>query len=215
MRPLNPERRTPAQAGRRAIRASLAATALGLAALSAGAQADHVAAASAAALTPIPALDLPRYLGHWYEIAKYPNRFQKQCVSDTQADYRLLPDGMLRVLNRCRLADGNADVAVGMARQLGGADSARLEVRFAPAWLSFIPAVWGDYWVVDLDPDYQLAAVSEPRREFLWILARQPEVDAAAYAALLERLAGMGFDLGRLVKTTHGDGSDAAAQPAP
>lgn len=151
-----------------------------------------------APLQTIPRLDVQRYLGTWYEIAKYPNRFQRQCASDTQARYTLQADGQLVVLNRCRLANGEMTEAVGQARQVGAADSPRLKVRFAPAWLSFLPLVWGDYWVIDLDADYQLVAVSEPRREYLWILARQPQVDAAAYQALLGRLQAQGLDLGRL-----------------
>lgn len=152
-------------------------------------------------LKTIESLDVPRYLGAWYEIAKYPNRFQKQCAGDTTAHYSQLPDGKLQVINRCRRADGRIDEAVGMARQLGPANSPKLEVRFAPAWLSFLPMVWGNYWVIDLDPDYQLAAVSEPTREYLWILSRTPTVPRQAYAALLDRLARQGFDLGKLEMT--------------
>ena len=74
-------------------------------------------------------------------------------------------------------------------------------MRFAPAWLSFLPLVWGDYWIIDLDPDYQLAAVSEPGRDYLWVLSRTREVDAKAYDALLKRLAEHGFDLGKLERT--------------
>jgi len=160
-----------------------------------------VASTVAPAVTPIAALDVPRYMGTWYEIAKYPNRFQKACAGFTSATYRLLPDKTVGVLNRCRRADGTIDAAAGSARQLGGPDSARLQVRFAPAWLSFLPMVWGDYWVIDLDPDYRLAAVSDPRREYLWILARTPTVPRDAYAALLARLAQQGFDLARLQTT--------------
>lgn len=152
-------------------------------------------------LVPIDSLDVPRYLGAWYEIAKYPNRFQKQCEGFTTAHYSLLPDRKLRVINRCRRADGRFEEAVGTARQLGAADSPKLEVRFAPGWLSFLPQVWGDYWVIDLDPDYQLAAVSEPKREYLWILSRTPTVPRLAYAALLDRLGRQGFDLERLQTT--------------
>ena len=83
-------------------------------------------------------------------------------------------------------------------RSRSSTDSPRLKVRFAPAWLSFLPLVWGDYWVIDLDADYQLVAVSEPEREYLWILSRQPQVDPARYQALLQRLQALGFDLGRL-----------------
>ena len=74
-------------------------------------------------------------------------------------------------------------------------------MRFAPAWLSFLPFVWGDYWVVDLDESYQLAAVSEPSREYLWILSREPVVESAKYAALLSRLKAMGLDINKLEKT--------------
>jgi apolipoprotein D and lipocalin family protein len=149
-------------------------------------------------LTTIAALDVPRYLGTWYEIAKYPNSFQKKCVANTQARYSLLGDGQLQVVNRCRLADGQTSEAVGAAKQPGEASSPKLKVRFAPAWLSFIPAVWGDYWVIDLDPSYQLAAVAEPQREYLWILSRTPKVDGKSYQALLERLTQKGFDISKL-----------------
>lgn len=156
------------------------------------------------ALTPIEALDVPRYMGRWYEIAKFPNTFQKKCVGDTRADYRLLPEGGVQVINRCRMADGQWNEAVGLARQVGGRQSPKLEVRFAPVWLSFIPAVWGDYWVIDLDADYQLVAVSEPRRAYLWVLSRTPQVSPAAYEGLLARLRARGFDLGKLETTVQG-----------
>ena len=159
--------------------------------------------AGAAPLQTIAALDVPRYMGTWYEIAKYPNWFQKKCVGDTRADYSLQADGRVQVINRCREASGELSEAVGMARQIGAADSPKLEVRFAPAWLSFLPMVWGDYWVIDLDPDYRLVAVSEPSREYLWVLSRTPAVDAQAYEALLARLAARGFDPGKLERTTQ------------
>jgi apolipoprotein D and lipocalin family protein len=79
-----------------------------------------------------------------------------------------------------------------------------LQVRFAPAWLSWLPMVWGNYWVIDLDDGYQLVAVSEPKREFLWILSRTPKVSAEAYSALLERLKAQGFDLERLERSRQG-----------
>lgn len=152
-------------------------------------------------LATIPSLDLPRYLGDWYEIAKFPNRFQRKCTGFTKATYTALPDGRVQVTNRCRLADGSTDVAIGVARQVGAADSPRLKVRFAPAFLSFIPLVWGDYWIIDLDRDYGLAAVSEPGREYLWILSRTPTVSKPAYDALVARLAGQGLDVRKLERT--------------
>ena len=152
-------------------------------------------------LATIAALDVPRYLGTWYEIAKFPNRFQKKCVGFTKATYSVLADGTLQVVNRCRNAKGDTEEAIGAARQVGGPDSPRLKVRFAPAMLSFLPMVWGDYWVVDLDPGYQLAAVSEETRAYLWILSRSPKVDKASYDALVARLAGQGLDVSKLVLT--------------
>lgn len=154
-----------------------------------------------APLPTIAALDLPRYMGTWYEIARYPNWFQKKCAGFSRADYSLKPDGRVQVINRCRLQNGETDIALGTGRQIGDATSPRLEVRFAPAWLSFIPAVWGDYWIIDLDEGYQLVAVSEPRREYLWILSRTPRVEPRAYDALLERLGRKGFDTGKLLVT--------------
>lgn len=149
----------------------------------------------------IASLDVPRYMGTWYEIAKFPNWFQKKCVSDTQAVYSVRPDGDLKVLNSCRTADGGLSQAEGTARQVGASDSPKLEVRFAPVWLSLLPMVWGDYWVIDLDSQYQVAAVSDPRREYLWVLSRTPQLDIKIYDALLLRLQNQQFDTRKLELT--------------
>lgn len=151
----------------------------------------------------IAALDIPRYLGTWYEIAKFPNWFQKKCASNTKAVYSTKPDGNLRVLNSCKTAAGEISEAEGLARQIGSKDSPKLEVRFAPEWLSFLPLVWGDYWVIDLDPLYQLAAVSDPRREYLWVLSRTSQPDPKAYADLLQRLKQQQFDIQKLEITAQ------------
>ena len=167
-------------------------------------------AASAQPTQPLPplqtiaALDVPRYMGRWYEIAKLPNWFQRKCVADTSATYRLLADGRVEVLNQCRNQSGEMDQALGAARQIGTATSAKLQVRFAPSWLSVLPFVWGDYWVIDLDERYELVAISEPKRQYLWILSRTPQVDEARYTALLGRLQAMGLEVGKLEKTRQG-----------
>jgi apolipoprotein D and lipocalin family protein len=152
-------------------------------------------------LQTISKLDVNRYMGTWYEIAKYPNWFQKKCKSNTRAQYSLQADGTVQVDNSCTTETGEVSQAIGQARPVGAAGTAKLEVRFAPAWLSFIPLVWGDYWVIDLDAQYQLVAVSEPKREYLWILSRTPAVNPAAYDALTARLAQNGFDLKKLEVT--------------
>ena len=156
---------------------------------------------SDAAVKTIPSLDVQRYMGTWYEIAKYPNWFQKKCVSNTKAVYSARVDGTLKVLNSCKTADGEVSEAEGTARQLGAKDSPKLEVRFAPAWLSFIPMVWGDYWVIDLDAQYQVAVVSDPRREYLWILSRTPQLDKKTYDDVLQRIQNQQFDVRKLELT--------------
>jgi apolipoprotein D and lipocalin family protein len=155
------------------------------------------------AVQTIASLDVPRYLGTWYEIAKFPNWFQKKCVSNTKAVYTAKPDGNLRVLNSCKTAGGETSEAEGLARQIGAKDSPKLEVRFAPEWLSFLPLVWGDYWVIDLDSIYQVAAVSDPRREYLWVLSRTPQLDPKVYADLLQRLKQQQFDIQKLELTSQ------------
>jgi len=162
-----------------------------------------VAQQSDQAVKTIASLDVPRYLGTWYEIAKFPNRFQKKCISNTRAVYTAKPDGNLRVLNSCKTASGETSEAEGLARQIGAKDSPKLEVRFAPEWLSFLPMVWGDYWVIDLDPQYQLAAVSDPSREYLWVLSRTPQLDPKVYADLLQRLQQQHFDIQKLELTSQ------------
>lgn len=150
-------------------------------------------------LRTIDALDVPRYMGKWYEIARYPNWFQKKCVSDSSAEYSIRTDGRVQVVNRCRQVNGEMKEASGIARQIGGSTSAKLKVSFVHPWLSFIPAVWGDYWVIDLDSDYQLVAVSEPSRQYLWILARTPTVEQKTFDAMLSRLKSRGFESDKLI----------------
>ena len=160
-------------------------------------------ASTQAPLTTIAALDVPRYMGRWYEIAKFPNWFQRKCVADTSANYQLLADGSVEVLNQCRQKNGEMQQALGAARQIGPATSPKLQVRFAPSWLSVLPFVWGNYWVIDLDERYELVAISEPKREYLWVLSRTPQVEPARYQALLGRLKALGLDTDKLEVTVQ------------
>jgi apolipoprotein D and lipocalin family protein len=146
-------------------------------------------------------VDLKRYAGDWYEIARLPNRFQKDCVANVSARYTIRTDGDLDVLNQCDQADGKRERAAGRGRVADPASNAKLEVRFAPDWLGWLPFVWADYWIVELADDYSYAAVGEPSREYLWILSRTPNLPDAVYETLLNRLTAQGFDTARLVKT--------------
>ena len=155
---------------------------------------------SSAEVRTVPFVDLGRYVGDWFEIARYPNRFQRSCLGDVRASYARRTDGRIDVVNRCRTADGAIE-AHGVARIVDDRTFARLKVRFAPSWLSFIPAVWGDYWIIGLADDYSWAVVGSPDREYLWILARTPRLDAPAMAAARGAARGNGFDLERLRPT--------------
>lgn len=148
-------------------------------------------------LPTVHSVDLDRYYGTWYEIARLPNRFQAMCASDTQATYR--PDGnKVRVVNRCRTADGKVEQADGIARVVAGSRGARLRV-------SFFRPFYGDYWILDLDPDYRWVLVGEPSRKYAWILARQPRLDDTTREALLNRAATLGFDRQAFINTPHSD----------
>lgn len=159
-------------------------------------------------------VDLDRYLGEWHEVARFPNRFQKHCVADVMASYARRGDGRIDVVNRCRREDGSLDEARGVARVVDASTNAKLEVRFAPAWLSWLPAVWGDYWIIGLADDYSWATVGSPDRDYLWILARTETLDDATYEAAVAAARANGFAVERLLNTPASSGSGAAATQA-
>jgi apolipoprotein D and lipocalin family protein len=170
------------------------------------------AQAQPAPLQPLPSLDIASYMGTWYQVLWFPNRFQRQCVADTSATYRDLGDGTVEVINRCRTADGKTDSVTGVARPPSGVARveasrlvpARLEVSFLPAWLRWTGLGWGAYWVLDLAPDGRYAIVSEASREYLWVLARQPALTPNDDATIRARLQALGFDLAKLQAHPHG-----------
>lgn len=139
-------------------------------------------------------VNLNRYRGTWYEIARYPNRFQRDCASDTTAEYTLRKDGKVQVVNSCRQKDGKTKTARGTAKVADKKSNAKLRVTF------FWP-FYGDYWVIGLSPDYRYAIVGEPKRKYLWILSRTPEMDEVTYQAIIEQIREAGYDPDKLIKT--------------
>lgn len=158
-------------------------------------------AAGPAPLRVVPGLDLTRYAGTWYEVGRLPNRFQEKCAGDVVARYELRPDGRITVVNRCRTTRGDTTEATGVARRVDGQPPSILEVRFAPAFLSFLSAVWGDYQVIALGEAYDHAVVGTPDRQYLWILSRTPQMDPALYQRLLDGAQAQGFDSAKVVPT--------------
>jgi apolipoprotein D and lipocalin family protein len=174
-----------------------AGTMSGIAALAAALLCTAGAAHSAdRPLETVPSVDLNRYAGRWYEIARFPNRFQKSCAGDVSATYTLRGDGRIRVVNECRKADGGMKSASGTAKVDDQVSRSKLKVTF------FWP-FYGKYWIIALGQDYEYAVVSEPGREYLWILSRTPRMEEARYRELVARLATQGFDTSRIIRTRH------------
>jgi apolipoprotein D and lipocalin family protein len=140
-------------------------------------------------------VDIERYMGKWYEIALYPNWFEKGCFRST-AFYEQLQDGEIKVTNQCRMngPDGELNEATGIATIVNRKTNAKLKVQF------FWPFK-GDYWIIDLDRDYQYSIVSEPNRQYLWILSRSPNMDFQTLEKLKATIRRNGFDLTYLKQT--------------
>jgi len=161
-------------------------------------------AAQETSVRTVPSVDLERYSGKWFEIARYPNKFQKDCIGNVTATYSRQPNGRIEVLNECIKSGGKLKSAKGEAKIVNKATNAKLKVRFAPKFLSAFGFVWGDYWVLDLGPEYGYAVVGDPSREYLWILSRNAEISDSAYQDILRRVEAQGFDSGKLNKTPQG-----------
>ncbi|MCB9738521.1 MAG: lipocalin family protein [Deltaproteobacteria bacterium] len=143
-------------------------------------------------LVPVPTLELQRYAGRWYEIARLPNSFEDaECLTVT-ADYTLRADKTVEVVNTCVLAD-DVDRSVGTARVPDPKAPAKLEV-------SFFRPFYGDYWVIALDTDYRWALVAEPQGKYLWLLARTPKLESAMEAEVMRRIEAAGYPVSALIR---------------
>lgn len=145
-------------------------------------------------LDTVASVDLRRYAGKWFEIARYPNRFQKLCAGETMSTYTLRDDGKINVVNFCRTEDGRAEIAKGTARVVDARTNAKLKVTF------FWPFA-GDYWIIGLDHDYRWAVVGEPDRKYLWILSRTPQLSEKDYNQAIRIVRKNGYDDTKLIMT--------------
>lgn len=163
-----------------------------LALVTAACSAPPVHRDGAVPLTTVKSVDLERYVGLWYEVARYPNSFEKNCVAAT-AQYATNRDGSIKVLNRCRKGklDGEQDVAEGRARVVA---PGKLAVTF------FWPFE-GDYWILDLADDYSWALIGEPQGRYLWILSRKPHIEDDLKLSLEAKLKALGYDTDALYWT--------------
>ncbi len=152
---------------------------------------------NAQTLKTVEFVDLAKYAGKWFEIASYPQRFQKGCHCTT-AEYTPTDKGYIIVENRCNKdsVNGKQSYIKGKAFVVKNSGNAKLKVQF------FWP-FRGKYWIIDLAPDYSYAVVSHPNKKYLWILSRTPNMDEKTYNEILGRLVANGFDLTKLKKTIH------------
>ena len=162
-------------------------------------------------LVTAPSVDLQRYCGTWYEIARLPEKYEKDCASDVTATYEMTIDGGLRVVNRCKRRDGSVKRAIGRAEVADLDTNAKLRVTFAPQLLDALPFVWADYYIMDIASDYSTAVVGTPDRSHLWLLAREPTVDEEVRSAFIAKALGQGFDTSSLVYGRHTGAKEAGA----
>ena len=152
-------------------------------------------------LNTVSSVNISRYLGVWYEIARFPNSFQKNCNQAT-ASYRLRDDEKLEILNTCvRSDDKKPKEATGLAKVVENSGNAKLKVNFVPGWLRWTGIGNGDYWIIDLDEGYAYAVVSEPNRKYLWILSRTPTMKKDTYEKILTFLKKEAFDTSKLIQS--------------
>jgi len=145
------------------------------------------------AVTTVDQVDLARYVGLWYEVAKIPNKFQKQCARGTTAEYILREDGRITVVNRCFKENGDLDDAKGVAKIVDPVTNAKLEVSFV-SFLGWRP-FWGDYWIIGLDKDYRWVIVGTPDRKYGWVLARTPTLGNDTLEGIFAILQSQGYDV--------------------
>jgi apolipoprotein D and lipocalin family protein len=142
-------------------------------------------------------VDLERYQGRWFEIARYPTRFERRCAKNTTAEYTLRDAMHLYVENRCTNAEGHGEVGHATATVVDTTTNAKMRLKYS----ALMPAA--DYWIIDLSPNYRYAVISEPKREMLWILSRTPSLDNETYDDICMRLFDRGYDLDRLQRTVQ------------
>lgn len=146
---------------------------------------------------PVSALELSRYEGKWHEIAHIPVFYQRKCTGAATSTYTPNQDGSLRVLTTCTTSKGLKSVN-GVAKYTSDNPGA-FKVRFAPAWLRWLPQAWIDYWVIDIDPDYRWAVIGEPGRKHLWIMSRDTRMSRHLYEQLVARARDRGYPVKKLI----------------
>ena len=148
-------------------------------------------------------VDLNKYLGTWHEIARKPLYFQKKCDYNVTANYSLNENGTVKVDNKCFNKDGKLQQSIGEASVQNSPENSKLKVSFLPKALRWLPVGRGDYWILKLDEDYQVALVGTPNKKYLWLLSRSPTLDPAIATEFLDHAKNQGYNLSDLIHTKH------------
>ncbi len=184
---------------------------LNTASLAAEKMAPKAVTTSAKAVQTVAHVDLNRYMGQWYEIAAIPMFFERRCVSSAMASYKLLPNGLVEVVNSCAEASGKRISSTGRAKVVDSTSNAKLKVTFVNL-LGWRFWAGGDYWILDLDSDYRVAIVGHPTRSYAWILSRTTALPLETLRKLEQTLRAKGYDPCRLV-TMPQDGGLTTKRP--
>ncbi|OTG94471.1 hypothetical protein B9T24_11985 [Acinetobacter sp. ANC 4654] len=156
-------------------------------------------------LQTVDKVQLDRYLGVWYEIARKPMYFENKCNRDVTATYTLNENGNVIVNNRCLSKDGQLQQSIGEAFVQNAPFNTKLKVSFLPEAIRWLSVARGDYWILKIDDDYQTVLVGEPRRKYMWVLSRSAQPDQAVVNEYLEYAKSVGYNLTDLIHTkqTH------------
>ncbi|POU18958.1 MULTISPECIES: lipocalin family protein [Acinetobacter] len=166
-----------------------------------GLGATTMAYAQKQSLPTVEKVELDRYLGIWYEVARKPLYFQNKCNRDVTATYTLNENGNIVVDNRCIKKDGEQTQSGGEAFVQNPPQNTKLKVSFLPDFIRWIPVGRGDYWVLKLDENYQTVLVGEPKRKYMWILSRDPQLDKNVVNEYLQYAQSVGYDLSDVIHT--------------
>jgi apolipoprotein D and lipocalin family protein len=162
--------------------------------------------AHASDVKAVPTVDLERYQGKWFELASIPQFFQRKCVRDTFAEYSKLDGGEIRVENNCTGDDSSRIRAEGRARLYDSSETSKLTVTFLKLFGEYRFWAGGDYWVIEIDPNYQWAVVGHPSRRYGWVLSRTPTQPVAVLAEIIGRIKAQGYDACEFIVTPQTGG---------
>ncbi len=162
-----------------------------------------------ASVTTAAHVNLNKYLGKWYEVASIPQYFQRQCVGNTMAEYSLSKSGRIKVVNSCETAKGRRSVALGRAEIVDSTTNSKLKVTFVKIFGYWVFAFGGDYWILDVAPDYSYALIGDPTTSYAWLLSRTPKVSKSIYVYAEAKFRSEGYNTCKILTSVQSGGISA------